>query len=331
MRRPIQDELVSSVWVRTARRAGLPIGALTAALLGRKWYPGFFQGGHLNELAGFVGSTAEVLLQDHTVFPYSSAFYSLKGLATARSAALSVGLRARAAGAVTQGTSDMVRRRRWCPKCAESDLETWGESVWRRAHNLPGVLLCLKHDTPLRESSHRTSGTGVWTTDLPHECGRGRQLAARPTPFLREMARGSLATLHTPPADCSPSWYRARLLDAGLLSPERDVNADGLVEWARGSVGSDLQLLGFRDADVALKWLPLMVRPRTDVPFVPLKHVLFRTVLRLHAESTGQTVDHVPSGPVNAGQEPPLCDGEDADLSFHAGASRRIASRATDR
>ena len=36
-------------------------------------------------------------------------------------------------------------------------------------------------------------------------------------------------------------------------------------------------------------------------------------------------------GCVNAGQEPPLCDGEDADLSFHAGALRRIASRATDR
>ena len=36
---------------------------------------------------------------------------------------------------------------------------------------------------------------------------------------------------------------------------------------------------------------------------------------------------------VNAGQDPPLSDGEDADsvLSFHARAARCIASRATDR
>ncbi len=36
---------------------------------------------------------------------------------------------------------------------------------------------------------------------------------------------------------------------------------------------------------------------------------------------------------VNAGQEPPLCDGEEADLvrSFHAAAARNIASRAADR
>ena len=41
----------------------------------------------------------------------------------------------------------------------------------------------------------------------------------------------------------------------------------------------------------------------------------------------------ISASPVNAGQDPPLSDGEDADsvLSFHARAARCIASRATDR
>lgn len=40
---------------------------------------------------------------------------------------------------------------KWCPKCLERDLILKGFSYWRIKHQLPGVLVCLKHATLLEE------------------------------------------------------------------------------------------------------------------------------------------------------------------------------------
>jgi hypothetical protein len=36
-----------------------------------------------------------------------------------------------------------------CLKCVEEDKNIYGESYWRRLHQLPGVYICEKHSTPL--------------------------------------------------------------------------------------------------------------------------------------------------------------------------------------
>lgn len=42
---------------------------------------------------------------------------------------------------------------RFCPKCAEEDLENFGELYWHRLHQIPGVFVCSKHQLFL-EISH---------------------------------------------------------------------------------------------------------------------------------------------------------------------------------
>lgn len=37
----------------------------------------------------------------------------------------------------------------FCPQCAEADQAFHGMSYWRREHQIPGVLWCSKHDSPL--------------------------------------------------------------------------------------------------------------------------------------------------------------------------------------
>lgn len=297
VRRPLDDELTSSAWVRTCRRVGLPIAAVTKAILGKKWYPGFFQGGYLRDTAACTLTTPDLLLDYHTVFPYSTAFYRSETVEAARAAALAVGVEARGVGAVTQSVSDLVPRRRWCPMCAADDFEAWGESFWRRTHNLPGVLVCLTHSRPLRQSALPTYGKGCWTTLLPHECGEGQAVAPRPTAFLSEVARQSISLLRPEHRDGSTGWYRRRLCMLGLVSPARDVNASSLTGWVKGLAGRDLPLLGFRGRDVELSWLSLMVRPGVDVPFIPLKHVVLRAAMKLSTGRTAGALDHVPTGP----------------------------------
>jgi hypothetical protein len=42
---------------------------------------------------------------------------------------------------------------RFCPECFKSDYEKYGESYWRRLHQVPGVLVCPKHFCLLSNSN----------------------------------------------------------------------------------------------------------------------------------------------------------------------------------
>lgn len=55
------------------------------------------------------------------------------------------------------GKTDLFRSPRqsvWtCMECQAEDLSFWGESYWRRAHQIPGQIKCSKHGVPLARSS----------------------------------------------------------------------------------------------------------------------------------------------------------------------------------
>ncbi len=310
VQRPLPDELLSSVWLRTARRSGLPIGTVARALTsGRKWSPSFFNAGHVEDLAPWMGMAPVDLLWRHTVFPYATAFFEPAVFESALAAALSTGHAAVGMGAVTQSVSDHVLFRRFCPVCAREDRKRWGESYWHRAHNLPGVLLCLGHGCSLRETDLRTSGTRSWTYALPHELRQAstplkvRADRERVRAFNAEMARLSVAVLErhlvgtygansVPPMPREPDWYREALVTQGLLSPNRLVNVQQLAAWAAGIVGGKATRLGFNEKDADLKWLGLMVRPKVGIPFVPLKHLVFKAVLALQVKAELMAATH---------------------------------------
>lgn len=41
--------------------------------------------------------------------------------------------------------------RRYCPECERADISRHGVAIWRRAHSLPGVIVCADHNTTLLE------------------------------------------------------------------------------------------------------------------------------------------------------------------------------------
>lgn len=48
----------------------------------------------------------------------------------------------------------VARREAWfCRSCVDEDLAFWGVAYWRRNHQLPGVMWCDKHETPLHHAS----------------------------------------------------------------------------------------------------------------------------------------------------------------------------------
>lgn len=301
MPRPNKDELVSSLWVRAAQHMMLPIGVLTRELTGRKWSPGFFQAGHLVQLGVAIGMEPQVLMRGHTVLSYATAYMSAQSRAAVERKALATGLTARSLGAVTQNVSDFVPHRRWCAHCLEYELKSTGETFWHRSHNLPGVLVCDKHATPLWESGLTCRKSSVWQGLMPHQITDGRKLALpdSATPVLLRIARKSVDALRAPASEetLSPMWYRGQIFELGLVSPRREVSSAALKSLIEARTSPQLLvLMGFNANDVRLEWAALMVRPCVGIPFAPLKHILLRTVLETLETSDVCRLDHVPTG-----------------------------------
>ena len=293
--------------MRTSRRTGLPIGALTPALTGgRKWYPGFFQGGHLAALADCLRVSREELLWSHTYFPYATAFFNKALRARCESNALSTGKMALGQSVVTQGVSEHCPFRRFCFACAEADLFAWGESYWHRGHNLPGVRICLTHQVPLTETMLPTTGTAQWRDVLPAEA-LGRSFSAQSiTPFELEVARRSvplLAMRGIADDGLERTHYRHALVRRGLLSSDRPVNAAFLSSWAIDTIGLSNQSLGLKNSDLDFAWMAQMVRPNAGIPATPFKHVIFQSLISLARATDGPVLDHIPSGPSGESME----------------------------
>lgn len=299
VQRPLPDELLGSVWLRTVRRTGLPAHAVARAITGRKWAPGFFQVAHVFDLAPLLRMDPMALLWGHSVFPYATAYFEQSVFDAALQAALASGIAAVGMGAVTQSVSDLVPFRRYCAACTREDRHRWGESYWHRAHNLPGVLLCLRHGTVLRQTDWRTTGARSWDPRLPQDA-RGARLLHRPlSSFDRKLAAHSVELLNRDAGtqvDRKPEWYRAQLLELGLLTPTRRVNAEKLAQWARNMVGASRLRYGLAHRQTDFHWLAPMVRPRSSYPVIPLKHLMLGTALALHRPTDGPLLDHVPSG-----------------------------------
>jgi len=299
VQRPLPGELLTSALIRTCRRAGLSIGAVTRVLSnGRKWTPGFFQASQLTDLAEHIRMQPIELLWKHSVFPYVTAFYDPGLFQRVLASALTTGTTASCVGPVTQSASDQVRFRRFCGRCALEDERHWGESYWRREHNLPGVLVCLKHRSALRRTKLRTSGAGAWSYLLPMEVSGAPVLRGRPSLVDLEVAERSVALLHRPMHEVGrdPAWYRQQLLDRNLISPERQISRRLLIAWARSRLGSRISLLGLAKKQQNLEWLALMVRPRETIPFIALKHVIFESLISREGRGDA-SLNYVPSGP----------------------------------
>lgn len=291
-------ELLYSVLARYHRHMGArsPIQSMEA-LFGRRLVVASIDlPGHLQALAdrlspGF-GWTADRMIDELTLLPYYIAFQPGRVARRARSAMkggqmsgllVRLGMAAFRAGRVT--------RLRFCSECLRETQSRYGETYWRRDHQLPGVLVCPDHGCPLQVSGVSTSARSrhifvpadrkncPW--NAPALVGRknGRALVA-----LQRLAKASRTLLDDPGCHRTmQQWtlhYRQRLQAAGLAYSARRTNQQQLDEQFRRHhrevLGLSPGLLNgnrFRG-----EWLAGMGRKHRKA-FHPLQHVLLQDFL----------------------------------------------------
>lgn len=110
------------------------------------------------------------LIERHTTFPYFRPFLSEERQAGIEEAMRSTDARGIKAtlGMLASG-SGAREPLRFCPACAKEDMALRGQPYWRRAHQLAGTLVCLRHASSLferKEELHRPNRHGLFLPPL---------------------------------------------------------------------------------------------------------------------------------------------------------------------
>lgn len=295
LQRPMRDELWSSMLVRSVRRAGLSVAMATRALTGTQWTPSFFSVCHLHEVAPLLDIREMTAVGEHTVVPYTTAYFDDDLRSRVLAAALTSGRAAAGMASVTQSVSDYVPLRRYCQACARSELFRLGESYWHVSHNLPGVLVCPIHRKSLHVTEVPTAGRHLWSYALPHEVPGRRLIRRPPNAFELELTRRSIALLGSEGLTSGAhraQQHRDAFVSKGLLSTDRSASAPKLTSWLQRLMSGPLGRFGLSAKDTKLEWASLMVRPAAGMSFPPVKHLILESAITVSPLTSAPFLNH---------------------------------------
>jgi hypothetical protein len=150
---------------------------------------------------------------------------------------------------------------RTCPECLEHD-RTYGETYWRRAHQLPGVHFCMIHRCPLVETTRpyrARTRRGVFSADLDmatHDyLGT---LTDDETSRLIQISELAVSLLNAPPrqTDLPSVNYRAMARAAGYLKNNWQTDYGSLIiEFQHFYSERVLGILGCGLGDAHQSWV----------------------------------------------------------------------------
>lgn len=99
------------------------------------------------------GLTPRMLAQKHTMYQYMSIFYS-PDIIAAMEKYIDTG---EIDNTIKKGQGSKIRCVKkeflsFCPECVKADIQTYGETYWRRLHQIQGVLYCPEHHVKIQNS-----------------------------------------------------------------------------------------------------------------------------------------------------------------------------------
>lgn len=234
--KPYEDELLYSVFARAvAYLAPTPDYTVRKLLFGRGSHSVLF-GIRLDELAKITkpvwGLSSQEILEGHTTLPFYGRFLPCDQLSKCLEIArfggghISVML-----GLQNQNNVISPAYLRFCRSCALEDIIAYGETFWRRSHQLCGTVVCTKHAEVLRLSraaivSKRTitqDATNYIDLDSAHHCAA---LTSEERSIAERVAARCIAFLHGIPTEWRgahlPSQYKRCATVLGYLPGTRN-------------------------------------------------------------------------------------------------------------
>lgn len=284
--RPYADEVIGSLVVRGCRLTGLPLKRFLRSVHGsRRGQYSFLMGDGFARLALLAGMTPHELLLRHTVFRYAVAFKAPEEQQRLLRKALSMA-DGYSLSSLTQNATRGAPLRRLCVQCVDADMATYGESYWRRSHQLPGVLTCVHHGVGLQQALHTTCGASSGSDSLlmPHEVVASLTSLPAPTEQQRRVTEIAIAALRGT-LEPNVSWttaLRERALSLGYRLASGNVAGVPLAMHMRNHFGSSFleQCSCAIPLELGRSWPTLLVRPGGTPNLSTAKYVLMHAFLQ---------------------------------------------------
>ncbi|WP_414473213.1 TnsD family Tn7-like transposition protein [Microvirga sp. M2] len=296
---PYHDEVLYSVIARYISHLELQPCPVTRALFGRMIKAQIRFPGGLGALAARTyfswGRTANEIANDLTLFPYFARY--LEPERADRCLELMKGdcctvVHARI-GASSR-TVDSPRNLLFCEQCRDEDISLYGETYWRRAHLLPGALVCTKHEQVLLNSSVSPRDR-AWlyfdaTACAQESCTPVISKADIDTSMALAVSRRSQELLYGFPLDWPAAnvigSYRLAAARCGFARRLRVLSLPDIAAAFHAFYGeSYLTLLGCQLSGNG-HWLRKMLEPSRPVIWHPLRHVLLQLFFESYANGS---------------------------------------------
>ncbi|RTR26274.1 transposase [Robertmurraya yapensis] len=96
----------------------------------------------------------QILIEKHTMYPFYTVFLPTEKAQSIYESMISDdGKKIYMQSGIMASSIPQNRYLKYCSACAEEDVATYGEMYWHRIHQLPGNLICLKHELWLENST----------------------------------------------------------------------------------------------------------------------------------------------------------------------------------
>lgn len=291
------DELLYSILARFHRHtcSGSPKQTLDDLFGSRSVRASIALQGSLGALCDRIplgrGLTPGRLARDTTLFPYYTAFEPAEVARSGQEAMVSGSAEAiHVRLGIAASKVPVPACLRYCPECRSQMLREQGELYWRRVHQLPGVLVCPDHCTPLADSCVRIADLGQHdfvaadATNCPSVVSVPRWASEPMAMRLLEriaiesslvlVEQGALADLTQLGME-----YRQALIERGFARGRCQVNWDRLNAAFTQVMGPVLEMVpGAARGQSGDDWLMGIARKHRKA-FHPLRHILLRLFL----------------------------------------------------
>ncbi|MBD2211882.1 TniQ family protein [Nostoc linckia FACHB-104] len=117
----------------------------------------------VNNLPFYSRKRVDHLLCNHTLYPFYASFLTQQEIFL-----LGDSIKKKFHGSVFEiaklslkSTGNEKKFLKFCPVCLEEEIQQYGEPYWHRSHQIPGIYVCLNHNSFLHDSTVMIETKGI--------------------------------------------------------------------------------------------------------------------------------------------------------------------------
>jgi len=234
--------------------------------------------------------TADYLIDNHTLFPFYTAFLPPKRTQWVRNNMMKrngKGIYGKTGIMASSVVSNHYFR--FCPLCNEEDKERYGELYWHRIHQIPGVLVCPKHQVMLCDSKVPIKGYNKhqYVAASEENCTESDNVVVysdKTMSHLINLAKDVEFLLNNQferrPTEWFHEQYKAKLIEQGFATINGNVMQKKLTKEFVQFYGEEFLTLVQSSIEIGSdnNWLADMVRGRNRASH-PIRHLLLARFL----------------------------------------------------